>query len=552
MLAASHANSGHYVGLLLKTAIEAAYLQHVWLRLRHNFVSLRAIDGAFDVLGGVFSLINWELLKKIDIAMVMGVILWRIPIATLFPPATLSTELGVRASEAKIRALTPSILDHVSGVISPYIEWQPDLSTHLPSAMLTFLSNSVAITGQPLPPYMLRPQANYSYSIQSYLPRLKCVGAGDVLNPTLVNATIQLLQKIQKDKQYIQLPISLNPQTLEFASDAPRAVPFGRVFYLGMALYVGPYETNNTTVIGAASINDGWRDSFNGTLLIVMKTAIGQTKVSSCTLYISSFQMDISFVNQVGSVQVTEVKDIAPYNFSFGQSHGDKYEDKANLTNTAVQLWFQSLSKHILGLRYMIHADAFPDGTIQNTVLSQSEDYSSMLDGYYRYFPGIVADQTKRNQTITQDKSLASMIEEFSTNFSLSLMSQRPLCRIISTNGTTSESHTIYRYHAKNLLISYSVAILCTLATVIVGFLAFHRNGTSYDNLASTIGASMQSPEALMGREMCAPLKSKPLCSTRVDDTAEKAKLRLERYTGTGDAEGEGGCLRFVIEDRAT
>jgi hypothetical protein len=95
----------------LKIAVGVAYIQCIWLRLREKFVSLRTIDRAFDSLRNIFALVDWELLRKMDIAVFLAVTVWYVqtrdqhirswkklfaeclrylPVAALFPPAILS------------------------------------------------------------------------------------------------------------------------------------------------------------------------------------------------------------------------------------------------------------------------------------------------------------------------------------------------------------------------------------------------------------------------------------------------------------------------------
>jgi hypothetical protein len=61
--------------------------------------------------------------------------------------------------------------------------------------------------------------------------------------------------------------------------------------------------------------------------------------------------------------------------------------------------------------------------------------------------------------------------------------------------GEIQSLYTVYHYQEMNLLISYGVAIACSLASIVVGFIAYCQNGESHDAKISTIGAMMQNPE---------------------------------------------------------
>lgn len=64
---------------------------------------------------------------------------------------------------------------------------------------------------------------------------------------------------------------------------------------------------------------------------------------------------------------------------------------------------------------------------------------------------------------------------------------------MVDANFTTIQN--VYDYRPQNLLISYGIVFVFTLVALILGVFSFHRNGTSYDILVSTIGTCMQNPE---------------------------------------------------------
>jgi hypothetical protein len=63
------------------------------------------------------------------------------------------------------------------------------------------------------------------------------------------------------------------------------------------------------------------------------------------------------------------------------------------------------------------------------------------------------------------------------------------------TEKTTATVQTIYLYQSTNLIISYSIAILASIAAVILGSYSLYQNGGSYDASISTIATTMQHPE---------------------------------------------------------
>jgi hypothetical protein len=92
------------------------------------------------------------------------------------------------------------------------------------------------------------------------------------------------------------------------------------------------------------------------------------------------------------------------------------------------------------------------------------------------------------------------------------------------TSITTQSNITIYTYHAHNLLLSYSLAILFTLISCLLGAYACYENGHSHSRSFSAILASTGAAE-LMERFYEELIGRLPL-----HDNFRRSRLGFERW----------------------
>ncbi|KAF2834131.1 hypothetical protein M501DRAFT_991029 [Patellaria atrata CBS 101060] len=103
-------------------------------------------------------------------------------------------------------------------------------------------------------------------------------------------------------------------------------------------------------------------------------------------------------------------------------------------------------------------------------------------------------------------------------------MSNRRFCDEVEVETQFSGTLIFYSYHAKNLIISYTVGILASLGIICLGVWSFTQNDTtSYDNKFSTVAASMRNPE------MAETLKYLPVGSGIADPHAKQFEIMLEK-----------------------
>ncbi|KAL1644174.1 hypothetical protein SLS58_004454 [Diplodia intermedia] len=87
---------------------------------------------------------------------------------------------------------------------------------------------------------------------------------------------------------------------------------------------------------------------------------------------------------------------------------------------------------------------------------------------------------------VASNKSLKDMIEEFSQNVTLNLMTD---------DYFSLREITVYTYEPRNLVIAYGIAILSSFFTVCIGVYALRSNGVTYDLSVSTVICTTQNDD---------------------------------------------------------
>lgn len=65
-----------FVNVFLKSAVGVAYIQHVWLALKHKSVSLRTLNDVFSLEYNLRAFWNLELKSSMPLATLLALISW--------------------------------------------------------------------------------------------------------------------------------------------------------------------------------------------------------------------------------------------------------------------------------------------------------------------------------------------------------------------------------------------------------------------------------------------------------------------------------------------
>lgn len=103
---------GTGLGFLFKTAIIAAVSisrkQCVWATLRKRAMTLEGIDAMFEVVSDPFYFANLDMILRARLATLIALIMWVMPLASLFTPSTISVTAGGTA-DYEVNCTAPTV-----------------------------------------------------------------------------------------------------------------------------------------------------------------------------------------------------------------------------------------------------------------------------------------------------------------------------------------------------------------------------------------------------------------------------------------------------------
>ncbi|KAE9380973.1 hypothetical protein N431DRAFT_477780 [Stipitochalara longipes BDJ] len=74
----------------LKVSLATTFAQLIWNTFRKCFIKLSTIDNLFGILNDPLSLFSWDAMHTMPLGILLALLFWAIPIATIFPPGALT------------------------------------------------------------------------------------------------------------------------------------------------------------------------------------------------------------------------------------------------------------------------------------------------------------------------------------------------------------------------------------------------------------------------------------------------------------------------------
>jgi len=287
-----------------------------------------------------------------------------------------------------------------------------------PSSPISRLVASLASTGSILP--IQAPAANSSYSLNFYGPSISCIPANPALG-NKINSTIDKSSFIITYVAFVPTPLKADGE-----SGIDESIEDGDVLN-GLDSALKSASTVAKLITYDSRSTPGHARLFLATYSPA-KDGVGRIprQVTECGLYNSSYAVDVSFINNQQSINVTNLTRL----------NGIGYETYSNFNRTAQESpgffsavvgcsLMDALSRLLVGyLRFASLYDGWwDDGAgiqILNTVLMETQE---LRRG--RLFTS-VANQTSPSDapsSFIRDMTLAEAIEELSQNMTLSLFS---------------------------------------------------------------------------------------------------------------------------------
>ena len=359
-----------------------------------------------------------------------------IPIASLVTPATLSVNLILRHHSlmTNVPALNisdPNQAHRYAYATSSHDAANPRLETFLrPRTILTRLGVAAGTTGEILqiPPVF----TNATYKLQFFGPVVKCEDA---------NASIaKHVQDAVERSKYIKDGSITMVQNSYFAM-IPDLSSAGLVSNAGVVQVTNHSDTKSAT----SGSNQLWL-GFSRNEADSSGAIHTHPHYLHCQLYNASYEVDFSFNQGVQSLQLkNNLKPLNAIDYPSGPSETDKAQ--MHMAYTAM-MWV--LSDQLTGsisfysntsAKTNSDSDIWSEITsdIQETALLGSSDLQSFFDYNANLYPskkgtkkGKVSDQRAEDIALAQNRTLDVLIEELSTNITLSLLSSDLLSYVLA------------------------------------------------------------------------------------------------------------------------
>ncbi|KIH91229.1 hypothetical protein SPBR_01394 [Sporothrix brasiliensis 5110] len=537
---------GTALAFLNKTALSmvvaSVAAQQVWYTLRRTAMTVDGIDGLFDLLNNPLALFaSRSIIVHAKVVVLVAVLAWCLPLASVVTPATLAVAARPLASELTLAVPALNLSDYLLWVSSEgagRIE-----GAHF--AIATLFSNvysSAAIAGGGGSSsgssggssggsaggttstdgavngivQVAAPFPNSSYDQTLYGPSYKCMSLAEALaqdggagvpatwridNPKgSANDTFATFE----DVFYGELGLPNPNNASANASDAATALAESLVYVAAAPSYL-----YNMILIAATGVNPLWDNSSASST----STSAFASNNIVCQLYNTSYDVTLDFSDGVQTVVPRRVELLEPQEWTdtCGSVSALHLYDNLNYTaNTsaygnctqATPAFYVThlLFSYLLGATLSVAADgAFsiqqagtPRGStslaatlplLQSPLINCADIYNSSL----LRMADVIFDSPANNVSAVRPSrcrngTLAAAIEDLSRNFTYSLLAfdgyTTPQPPTMRARVTYTETHLFFVYSRATLWAAYAAALGATLlAMLLVGVRALRHNG---------------------------------------------------------------------------
>lgn len=489
----------------LATAIAAVYWQAFWCRLAGKQLSVSVIDSLANLLGAIQEFFISSAIKASPLLAVLALISWLIPLAAIFPPATLSVELKNATSVEAISLGVPafnniSYLDafvrytSLQTVCGPGGSCAPRAEYYRsPSRELVRFGRAIAYQGEI--PTLKPPFTNSTYDIEFIAPTIQCAPTDNtILNQftaAMDNCSIFSNITTLQDHGYPDDNAQCNNLFYYVAWTMAEngSFPF-EVNSTGAALLSPPTLGNSPTNTGnlAATLYIATRHQ-NQEFNLTTQSEMSDWTVTVCSLQNSSQVVHFDFSTGIQRFSVTsqQILNSIPY-IASGTDDNTTITHSSWMASSVMDLISSMLVGTIVWPNFGTPAKWDPTGltafntTVLETSLVESTEIAAIVNNPY---------YTQLGHTTSTNISLARSIEQLAANITIGLFSRSEF--LTSDNETNPVDvhiralRNVYSYNSQRLALSYGIACLLTLIIVVIGCLLIWKTGASYSYCFSTV-----------------------------------------------------------------
>ncbi|PVI04636.1 hypothetical protein DM02DRAFT_690836 [Periconia macrospinosa] len=460
---------GTGLAFLTKTAFTAAvgitFSQYLWVIARRKALTLRSLDAAFTLTSNPASFVDFGVLSRAKLLVILALASWLLPLIALVTPATLTVESRLNGNTTIKPVPYPNFdltnghvgTDVSANVWSDYqgVGWPVNASPGL-RRLLTAVGSGASVipVGAPYP--------NSSYSIQFYGPCLNCQS----LDKALKSHDFDNFKQLTADNPSNNSDLSeLWDQFGDIKKDSD-------IYYKATA----PWNRN---LILVATGPTNTADKTGGVSL-------------TCQLRNASYNVDFVFEQGVPSTTISSFELQPVLNYSTNTKPIPELPPNGLRAYLSMLLALSALLSGRFGWPNGLSSSGMTGGDIDvlTTGLMACPEIiaqpgTSKLPAVSQTFPS----------HLCRNGSLAAAIEDLSRNFTLSLLSSSAFSEDRPVKVAISYPMNYYSYHPKAVAISYLTGLGVTLACFLIGIWATHSNGHSADTTFSTILHTTRNPQ---------------------------------------------------------
>jgi hypothetical protein len=349
----------------------------------------------------------------------------------LITPATLSVDLSIR--EHTVIANVPSLnisdanqAHRYAYATSSHDASNPRLKTYLrPRTILARLANAAGTSGEILP--ITPPFTNATYELQFFGPVVRCGDANDTV-------TRQIQAAMERNSFAKEAPVT------EIANNYFSMVP--DLSAAGLAANEGVVQmANHTNTKGAENGSNQLWLGFDRYVVGSDGSIALRPQRLQCQLYNTSYEVGFSFVEGIQSLTLkNHLRLLNSIEYPSGSLESDEAE--MNMAYTAFMWVLTDQLTGSISFYRNISAKAGTDNDtwseinsdIQTTALLGSSDLQSFFDYNRKLYPSKggtgtekISDQRAEDIAFAKNRTLDALIEELSSNITLSLMNSNLL-----------------------------------------------------------------------------------------------------------------------------
>ncbi|TLD39104.1 hypothetical protein E2P81_ATG00091 [Venturia nashicola] len=499
------------VRMFLVVAVGTAYWQLFWHQAKARPTPIAELDSMSSIIGSALEFISIRTLLRFPLLAFMATIIWLIPLAVVFPPASLTVELSpvplISAKELPIGVpnFNKNEFAQLPSLGSNSAAWT---TFGGPRAKVMQIANAVASRGEIL--NLPAPSPNSSYEIDFMGPALQCSNVKGAPRATLLQNVTKALNcsleaRHRKDK-------GACPDMQMYLSWAP-----------GYSDTNGKFEAVNVeNFIGAP------REESNDTscsLFIATSPTIENSKpwnIVNCSLYNASYHVTVDYtggVQQLGAKRnITSSVGYFDQLDSIGSATDDESVDvdpitgeKATLYTDLNQFGYQAIMAafgQLLAGQISIDmynaVGRFGINTTATSVLATSlrntielSNLSQIVETCYGGGGFSVCNEDANNNILNitgaaaGPLSLPQAAEQLFENITLSLLSDSAFLSVPATASTTkvtfNSPQNRYVYTWWRLVAPYVAALALSILATAIGSWAMLANGMTYTHSFSTV-----------------------------------------------------------------